>query len=126
MVVDYVNETEKKEEKTYAPVSFGSHLFNTTQLKFSIYNKKFLVLYYALDSHYFWGSSQQVIILSVNKSLKQFFQSKVIPPSLRNCLDRILAFKIVIAHIPGSANYTANLFSKTEKAKQQLFPLNNR
>ena len=99
MVEDYVNETGKKEKKKYAPVSFGSHLFNATQLKFSIYYKEFLALYYALDyfSHYIWGSSKQVIILIDNKGLTQFFQSKVIPPSLWNCLDRILAFNIVIA-----------------------------
>ena len=48
MVEDYVNESGKK-EKTYAPVSFGSHLFNATQLKFSIYYKEFLAFYYALD-----------------------------------------------------------------------------
>ena len=87
MVEDYVNETGKKEKKTYAPVSFGSHLFNATQLKFSIYHKELLALYYALDyfSHYIWGSSKQVIILTDNKSLTQFFPSKVIPPSLWNC-----------------------------------------
>ena len=49
IVEDYVNEIGKKEKKTYAPVSFGSHLFNATQLKFSIYYKEFLALYYALD-----------------------------------------------------------------------------
>ena len=116
MVEDYVNETGKKEKKTYAPVSFGSHLFNATQLKFSIYYKEFLALYYALDyfSHYIWGSSKQVIKLTDNKSLTQFFQSRVIPPSLWNCLDRILAFNIVIAHIPGRDNFAADFVSRIE------------
>ena len=115
MVEDYVNETGKKEKKTYAPVMFGSHLFNATQLKFSIYYKEFLVLYCALD--YIWGSSKQVIIFTDNKSLTQFFQSKVIPPSLWNCLDRILAFNIVITHIPGRANYAADFLSGMENDK---------
>ena len=125
MVEDYVNETGKKEKKTYAPVSFGSHLFNATQLKFSIYYKEFLALYYALDyfSHYIWGSSKQVIILTDNKSLTQFFQSKVIPPSPWNCLDRILAFNIVIAHIPGRANYAADFFSRMENDKTATMSL---
>ena len=124
MVEDYVNETGKKEKKTYAPVSFGSHLFNATQLKFSIYYKEFLALYYALDyfSHYIWGSSKQVIILTDNKSLTQF-QSKVIPPSLWNCLDRILAFNIVIAHIPGRANYAADFLSRMENDKSETMSL---
>ena len=125
MVEDYVNETGKKEKKTYAPVSFGSHLFNATQLKFSIYYKEFLALYYALDyfSHYIWGSSKQVIILTDNKSLTQFFQSKVIPPSLWNCSDRILAFNIVIAHIPGRANYAADFLSRMENDKSATMSL---
>ena len=46
MVEDYV---KNEEVKTYAPVSFGSRLFNIAQLKFSIYYKAFLALYFALD-----------------------------------------------------------------------------
>ena len=68
-------------------------------------------------SHYIWGSSKQVIILTDNKSLTEFFQSKVIPPTLWNCFDRILAFNIVIGHIPGRANYAANFFSQMENGK---------
>ena len=49
MVEDYVKTDNKGEMKTYAPVSFGSRLFNTAQLKFSIYYKEFLALYFALD-----------------------------------------------------------------------------
>ena len=73
-------------------------------------------MYCALDhfTHYNWVSSKQVIILTDNKNLTQFFQSKVIPPSLWNCLDRILAFNIVIAHIPGRANYRADFLSRKE------------
>ena len=116
MVEDYVNGTGKKEKKTYAYVSFGSHLFNATQLKFSIYYKEFLALYYALDyfSHYIWVSSKQIIILTDNKSLTQFFQSKVTPPCPWNCLDRRVAFNIVIAHIPGRAKYAADFLSRIE------------
>ena len=125
MVEDYINETGKKEKKTYAPVSFGSHLFNATQIKFSIYYKEFLALYYALDyfSHYIWGSSKQVIILTDIKNLAQFLQSKVIPPSLWNCLDRILAFNIVIAHIPGRANYATDFLSRMENDKSATMSL---
>ena len=48
MVEDYVNETGKKEKKTYAPVAFGSHLVNATQLKFSIYYKLRAGLFFTL------------------------------------------------------------------------------
>ena len=70
-----------------------------------MYYKEFLAFYYAL--HYIWGSSKQVRIVTDNKCLTQFIQSKVILPSLGNCLDRILAFNIVIANIPEHANYAS-------------------
>ena len=100
-------------------------MFNATQLKFSIYYKEFLALYYALEyfSHHIWGSSKQVIILTDNKSLTHFFQSKITPPSLWSCLDRILAFNIVIAHIPGRANYAADFLSRMENDKTATMSL---
>ena len=116
MVEDYLKENNSTELKTYAPVSFGSRLFNAAQLKFSIYYKEFPVLFFALDhfAHFLWSSSKPVIVLMDSRSITQFFQSKVIPPSLWNCLDRILASNIVIAHIPGKANNAADFLSRRQ------------
>ena len=113
MLEDYVEEPNAKSKKTFAPVAFGSDLFNTAQLKFSIYYKKFLALYYALDhfAHYLWCSSHPIMVLSDNKSLTQFFQSKTIPPTLWNFIDRVLSFNLVIAHKPGSANHADKFLS---------------
>ena len=36
MIEDYLIDQKRKTKKTYAPVSFGSRLFTTTQLKFSV------------------------------------------------------------------------------------------
>ena len=93
-IEDYVKTPNKKDRKTYAPVAFGSRLFSLSQLKFSTYYKEFLGLYFALDhfSHFIWGTEKPVIVLTVNKSLTQFFQAKTIPPSLWNCLDRLLSY----------------------------------
>ena len=115
MVEDYVK-NEKNEVKTYEPVSFGFRLFNTAQLKFSIYYKEFLALYFELDhfSHYIWGSAKPVIVLTDNRSHTQFFQAKTIPPSVWNFLDRVLSFNIIIAHIPGTANYAADFLSRMQ------------
>ena len=41
MVEDCVTGKQSKEKKVYAPVSFGSQLFTTTQLKLSTYYKEF-------------------------------------------------------------------------------------
>ena len=58
----------------YAPVAFEAKLFIEAQLKFSIYYKEFLGLYFALDhfSHFVWGTEKPVIVLTDNKSLVQF------------------------------------------------------
>ena len=116
MVEDYVNTENKGKTKTYAPVSFGSRLFNEPQLKFSIYYKEFLALYFALDhfAHFIWGASKPVIVLTDNRSLTSFFQLKSIPPSVWNFLDRVLAFNIVKAHIPGKANHAADFLSRMQ------------
>ena len=116
MFEDYVSTTSTKQKKTYAPVSFGSQLFNTAQLKFSPYYKEFLALYFALDqfAHFLWCSNQPVIVLTNNRSLTQFFQSKTIPPTPWNFLDSVLSFNLVIAHIPGRANYAAHFLSRMQ------------
>ena len=49
MVEDYLDENNKKETKRYAPVTFGSQAFTIPQLKYSIYYKEFLALFFALE-----------------------------------------------------------------------------
>ena len=110
IIEDYLKDQNGQEKKSYAPVSFGSRLFKETQLKFSVYYKEFLALYFALDhfAHFLWGASKPILVLTDNRSLTQFFQSKSIHPSLWNCLDRVLSFNILLAHIPGKANSAAD------------------
>ena len=114
MIEDYLIDEKGKTKKTYAPVSFGSRLFTTTQLKFSVYYKKLLALYFALDhfAHFIWGATNPVLVLNDNRSLTQFFQSKSIHPSLLNCLDRVLSFNILLAHIPWKVNSAADFLSR--------------
>ena len=83
-------------------------------------------MFHALDYilHYFLGSSKQVIIITDDKSLTQIFKSKVIPPSLWNCLDRILVFNIVIAQNRGRANYAADFLSRMKNDKTATKSLN--
>ena len=68
MVEDYLDKSDKS-RKVYAPVSFGSYLFNKSQLKFSTYYKEFLGLYYALENfaHFLWCSHHPLLILTDNK-----------------------------------------------------------
>ena len=116
MIEDYLQDQNGKEKKTYALVSFSSRLFTATQLKFSVYYKEFLALYFALEhfSHFIWGATIRVLIFTDNRSLTQFFQPKTIHPSLWNCLDRVLSFIILLAHIPGKANSAADFLSRMQ------------
>ena len=113
MIEDYLIDQKGKTKETYAPVSFGSRLFTTTQLNFSVYFKEFLALYFALDhfAHFIWGATKPVLVLTDNRSLTQFFQSKSIHPSRWNCLDRVLSFNFELAYIPGKANSAADFLS---------------
>ena len=123
MIEDYVKNNEES-VKSYAPVSFGSKVFNSAQLKMSIYCKEFLSLYFALEtfSHFIWGSEKPVLILTDNKSLR-FFQAKTIPPSLWNYVDRVTAYNIVVAHIPGKANAAADFLSRLQSNPNETIEL---
>ena len=55
-----------------------------------------------------------MLVLTDNRSLTQFFQSKSIHPSLSICLDRVLSFNNLLAHIPGKANSAADFFSRMQ------------
>ena len=41
MIEDYLEQKDGKKKQAYAPVSYGSQLFNASQLKMSTYSKKF-------------------------------------------------------------------------------------
>ena len=125
MIEDYLEQKDGTKRQAYAPVSFGSQLFNTSQLKMSTYCKEFLALYFALEyfSHFIWGAEKPVIILTDNKSLTSFFQSKSLHPALWNFMDRVIAYNIVLAHIPGRANAAADFLSRMQTDPTQSLEL---
>ena len=102
--------------KAYAPVAYGSKTFSPAQLKMSIYTKEFLAIFFAFKEfgHIFWGTPKPVIILTDNKWVTQFFQTKIIPPSLWNACDHVIQFNFTIAHIPGKNNTAADYLSRRE------------
>ena len=125
MIEDYLEQKDGKKKQAYAPVSYGSQLFNASQLKKSTYCKEFLALYFALEyfSLFIWGAQKPVIILTDNKSLTSFFQSKSLHPALWNFMDRVIAYNIVLAHIPGRANAAADFLSRMQTDPTQSLEL---
>ena len=82
----------------------------------SIYAKEFLAIFFAFKEfgHIFWGTPKPVIILTDNKSVTRFFQTKIIPPTLWNACDYVMQFSFTIAHIPGKNNTAADYLSRLE------------
>ena len=62
----------------------------------------------------FWGTPKPVIILTDNKSVTRFFQTKIIPPTLWNACDYVMQYSFTIAHIPGKNNTAADYLSRLE------------
>ena len=81
---DDPNQKYTSDKKSNAPIAYASKTFTLSQLKMSIYSKEFLAIYYAFKEfgHFFWGTPQPVNILTDNKSVTRFFQTKIIPPPL--------------------------------------------
>ena len=82
----------------------------------SIYSKDFLAIYLAFlgFAHILWESTKPIIVLTDNKSVTRFFQTKAIPPSLWNACAYVLQFNFKIAHIAGSVNTAADFLSRLE------------
>ena len=116
MIVDNPDQKIQSKRKACAPVAFGSKIFSPAQLKMSIYSKEFLAIYMAsLEiAHILWEATKPTIVLTDNKSVTRFFQTKAIPPALRNACDYVLQFNFKIAHISGSVNTAADFLSRLE------------
>ena len=65
-------------------------------------------------AHILWEATKPTIVLTDNKSVTRFFQTKAIPPSLWNACDYVLQFNFKIAHIAGSVNTVADSLSRLE------------
>ena len=116
LIEDDPNQKFSSLRKSYALVDFGSKTFTPTQIKLSIYAREFLAIYFAIKEfgHNFWGAPKLVIILTDNKAVTRFFQTKIVPPALWNACDYVIQFSFVIAHIPGAQNTAVDYLSRLE------------
>ena len=113
---DDPNQKYSSVKKSYAPIAYCSKTFTPSQLQMSKNAKEFLAIYYAFKElgHIFWGATKPITILTDNKSVTRFFQTKIIPPALWNTCDYVIQFNFVIAHIPGKNNTAADYLPRTE------------
>ena len=80
-------ENDKKlnsKKKTFAPVAFGSKVVSPAQLKMSIYRKEILAIYHAFLEYslILWETTLPTLVMTDNRSVTRFFQTKAIPPTL--------------------------------------------
>ena len=99
--------------KSYAPVALESQRYTEGQMSLTIYAKEFLSMYFAFDefAHTLWGVKKPTIVMTDNKALTRFFQSKRLPPKLWNYCDQALQFDFVVAPVPGVKNTAADYLS---------------
>ena len=116
MIEDNPDQKTQSKRKTYAPVAFGSKIFSPAQLKLSIYSKEFLATYMAFleFAHILLEATKPTIVLTDNKTVTRFFQTKAIPAALWNACDYVLQFNFKIEHIAGSVNTAADFLSRLE------------
>ena len=62
--------------------------------------------------HIVWEATKPTIVLTDNKSITRFFQTKAIPPALWNACDYVLQFNFKIAHIAGSVKFAADFLPR--------------
>ena len=76
----------------------------------------FLAIYYAFAEfgHIFWGTPKPVIILTDNKSVTKFFQTKIVPPPQWNAYNYVIQFNFITAQIAGKDNTAAVYLSRME------------
>ena len=74
-------------------------------------------------AHILWEATKPTIVLTDNKSVTRFFQTKAIPPSLWNACDYVLQFYFKIAHIAGSINTAADFLSRLELKVTEMIRL---
>ena len=116
MIEDNPDQELQSKRKTYAHVSFGSKIFSQVQLKMSKYSKENLAIYMAflVLTHNLWEATKPTIVLTDNKSVTRFFQTKAISPALWNACYYVLQFNFKIANIAGSVNTAADFLSRLE------------
>ena len=91
----------------------------------SIYAKEFLAIYHAFNeySHILWEATKPTIVLTDNKAVTKFFQTKMIPPTLWNACDYVLQYNFKIAHVPGTMNTAADFLSRLDNNPHEKIEL---
>ena len=91
----------------------------------SIYCKEFLAIYHEFleYSHILWETTLPTLVMTDNRSVTRFFQTKAIPPTLWNACDYVLQFNFHIMHVAGTQNTAADFLSRIELTPKERVEL---
>ena len=78
----------RSKRKTYAPVAMGRKIFSPAQLRMSTFSKKVLAIYKAFLqlAHILCEAIEPTNVLTDNKLVRRFFQTKAMAPALWNVM----------------------------------------
>ena len=65
-------------------------------------------------AHILWDATEPTIVLTDDKSVTRFFQTKAILPALWNACDYVLQFNLKLAHIAESVNTATDFLFRFE------------
>ena len=75
-------------------------------------------------AHVLWETTNLTIVLTDNKSITRFFQTKAIPPALWSASNYMWQFSSKIADILGLVNTAADFLSRLELRNTEKTRLN--
>ena len=103
-------------KKIFAPVAFGSKVISPAQLKMSIYFKELLAIYHAFVeySHILGETTLPTLVMTNNRSVTRFFQTRAISLTLWNACDFVLQFNFHIMLVAGTQNTAADFLSRID------------
>ena len=109
---DYT-ESDAGAMKSYAPVAFGSQRLTEGPMSLTLYAKGCLAVHNAFDefAHILYGKKKPTIVMTDNKALTRFSQSKTVPPKQWNYCYQALQYDFVLAHVPCTENPAAEYLS---------------
>ena len=116
LMIKEIDERKLLSKKIFAHVAFALGVFSPAQLKMSIYCKEILALYQAFleYSHILWETTILTLVLTDNRSVTRFFETKTTPPPVWNACDYVLPFKFRIMHVAGYQNTAADFLTRLE------------
>ena len=71
-------------------------------------------------AHFLWEATKSTIVVTDNKSVTRFFQTKAIPPALWTACDYVLQNHFKIAHSASSINTADNFPSRLLKVTEEI------